>query len=335
MKYQCDLVQDLLPLYEDNICSKTSRDIVEEHLQECDVCRKAAEQMKDYTVEDKLTEEKNTVIYEHEKKVRKRTTTIGVATAGILLIPVIVCLICNLVIGHALDWFFIVLTALLLVASLIVVPLLVEKRRFLWTMVCSLVSLILLLMTCCIYTNGNWFWVASTACVFGLSVVFAMFVIRELPLGQRQEKHKGCLVLLWDSFWLYLLLAVCGIYVHGDELYWRTAASVSTYVLMAVWIWFLVIRYWKKNAWMKVGLLTMVTGLWFGLTNNIVGFFIPGAVSSGLENLDLTQGFSTSDYDVLNANILFTVIVVSVCVGAVWMWLGSRKGKHDANKKED
>ena len=334
MKYQCDLVQDLLPLYEDHVCSETSREIVEEHLQECAACRKAAEQMKNSEVEEKLTGEKNDVLREHEKRVRKRTTAIGTATAGILLIPVIICLICNIAVGHALDWFFIVLTALLLVASLIVVPLLVEERKFLWTIVSSLVSLILLLLTCCIYTHGDWFWVASTACVFGISVVFAMFVVKELPLGRRQEKNKGCLVLLWDSFWLYLLLIVCGIYVHGGEFYWRTAASVSTYILIVVWIWFLVIRYWKKNVWMKAGLLVMFTGIWLGLVNNILRIFIPGAESAGLECLDLAQGFSTSDYNVLNANILFTVIAVSMCVGAVWMWLGYRKGKQDEKENE-
>ena len=79
----------------------------------------------------------------------------------------------------------------------------------------------------------------------------------------------------------------------------------------------------------------MGTGLWFGLANNIVGIFIPESASAGLENLDLAQGFSTSDYDVLNANILFTVIIVSLCVGALWMWLGYRKEKHDAKEKEN
>lgn len=333
MKYQCDLVQDLIPLYEDQICSKTSREIVEEHLQECDKCRDIADKLRDHTVEKELTKEKNAVIYEHEKKLRKRTTAIGMATAGILLIPVIVCLICNLAIGHALDWFFIVLTALLLVASLIVVPLLVEKQKFLWTIVSSTGSLLLLLLTCCIYTHGNWFWVASTACVFGLSVVFAMFVIRELPLGRRQEKHEGCLVLLWDSFWLYLLLAACGAFVHGDEFYWRTAVSISTYVLIAVWGWFIIIRYWKRNAWMKAGLLIMLTGIWCGLANNVLSIFIPEG--QGLEWLDLTQGFSAADYRVLNANILFTVMVVSVCVGAIWMWIGYRKGKNDTKEKDN
>lgn len=35
----CDIIQDLLPLYEDGCCSEASRDLVEEHLKECKVCQ--------------------------------------------------------------------------------------------------------------------------------------------------------------------------------------------------------------------------------------------------------------------------------------------------------
>lgn len=39
MKLNCDIVQDLLPLYEDCVCSEGSRAAVEEHLRECEACR--------------------------------------------------------------------------------------------------------------------------------------------------------------------------------------------------------------------------------------------------------------------------------------------------------
>lgn len=35
----CELIQDLLPLYEDGLCSERSRDLIEEHLSECETCR--------------------------------------------------------------------------------------------------------------------------------------------------------------------------------------------------------------------------------------------------------------------------------------------------------
>lgn len=40
MKLPCELVQDLLPLYHDGVCSSVSRTNVEEHLSGCEACRK-------------------------------------------------------------------------------------------------------------------------------------------------------------------------------------------------------------------------------------------------------------------------------------------------------
>lgn len=39
MKYSCNVVKDLLPLYVDNICSGESKEIVEQHLSECADCK--------------------------------------------------------------------------------------------------------------------------------------------------------------------------------------------------------------------------------------------------------------------------------------------------------
>jgi len=38
MKYPCNLIQDLLPLYHDGVCSEESNKIIENHLKECSSC---------------------------------------------------------------------------------------------------------------------------------------------------------------------------------------------------------------------------------------------------------------------------------------------------------
>jgi ferric-dicitrate binding protein FerR (iron transport regulator) len=40
MKWNCELIQDLLPLYEEELCSPTSRQAVQEHQKECEHCRR-------------------------------------------------------------------------------------------------------------------------------------------------------------------------------------------------------------------------------------------------------------------------------------------------------
>ncbi len=337
MKYDCDIIQDLLPLYQDSICSGRSREIIEEHISECAVCRKMAEQMGDRTVEEKLLREKDSVVQKYQKNMDKKTTTIGMAMAGILMIPVIVCLICNIVVGHALDWFFIVLAAMLLVASFIVVPFIAETRRLMWVIVTATAALILLLLTCCIYTHGSWFYVASSGSVFGISVVFGPFAAAPLVRGTKLERHRAALVVLWDTVWLYLLLAACGMYIQGDAVYWYMAMTISTYIVALVWIYVFVIDYGKGNGQIKAGILVMVSGIWIGVANDVMNFFLApvGADDgNGLAGLDLGRGFQMGDIAVLNANLLFAVIVVSVCVGGIMILNGVIKEKKTHDNQE-
>lgn len=39
MKFSCEMIQDLLPLYLDGVCSEKSKEAVEEHLKECSNCK--------------------------------------------------------------------------------------------------------------------------------------------------------------------------------------------------------------------------------------------------------------------------------------------------------
>ena len=45
MKYPCNLIKDLLPLYHDQVSSQESREAVEEHLKECSECKQYYEKM--------------------------------------------------------------------------------------------------------------------------------------------------------------------------------------------------------------------------------------------------------------------------------------------------
>lgn len=334
MKYDCNVVKDLLPLYQDNICSSTSKDIVEEHLRECADCKKVAEQMSDGTVEKTLTVEKNHVLEKHRKNVNRKTTTIGIATAGILMIPVIVCLICNIAIGHALDWFFIVLTAMLLVASLIVVPFIVEKDRLVWVVLSATGSLLLLLLTCCIYTRGDWFFVAASGCIFGISCIFSPFVVSFFCRGEKLKNHKAVLTILWDILWLYILLVVCGVFVGGGSLYWEISMTVTTYAIILVCLFVVIIRYGRKNGWIKAGVLVILTGLWIGLSNDVMNLFIGPKTASSLKYVDLSKGFQIENQAVFNANIYFMVIAVSIFVGGILIGIGIGKDKKERKMQQ-
>lgn len=272
-KYNCELIKDLLPLYRDGICSTFSRTAVEEHLQECGDCARIMDQLKNNDLETKLVREKDNILKTHFKKERKLTFFIGISTACLLMIPVIVCLICNLAIGHGLDWFFIVLTALLLTASVTVVPLMVPEHTALWTLGSFTVSLLLMLLTICLYTDGNWFFLASVPTLFGLSVLFMPYIIRKLPLPAPLSRHKALLVMAWDTLLLYAVIAVCGFHASSPA-YWHNALQVTSFCLLLPWAMLLIIRYAKLRSMVKAGLCTLLTGIFMMTANFTVALII-------------------------------------------------------------
>jgi hypothetical protein len=50
MKTSCGIIRDLLPIYNDNVCSKESRELVEEHIKDCQECKSELEK---YNIEIK------------------------------------------------------------------------------------------------------------------------------------------------------------------------------------------------------------------------------------------------------------------------------------------
>ena len=182
MKVDCDVIRDLLPLYADDACSQKSRDMVKEHLLDCPDCRQMLIRLKETQIEDDLKSEKSDVIRYGAKRFRQRSAVVGSAVSGVFMIPILVCLVINLVAGPALDWFAIVLASLAVAASLIVVPIMVPKDKAFWMLCAFTASLIVLLGVVCLYTHGRWFWIASSASLFGQSVIFLPFVVRAKPV---------------------------------------------------------------------------------------------------------------------------------------------------------
>lgn len=67
MKYPCAIINDLLPLYADGVCSEESRQAVMEHLKDCACCRKEYEKMEQYAAQTR----------NHYPSEAKSTTFIG------------------------------------------------------------------------------------------------------------------------------------------------------------------------------------------------------------------------------------------------------------------
>ena len=329
MKNICDIIQDILPLYVDAVCSQESRCFVEEHLAECEKCTQTLERLKQSGCEQELIEEKEKVFGHYAREEKKRTVLAGSIMAAFLMIPVIVCLIVNLATGHALDWFFLVLTSLLVLASVTVVPLVTGPDCFLWTTGCFTASLLLLLFTCCLYSKGRWFWIAASGVLLGLSVILLPGIAKRVfEPASFWGHHKGLFACSVDTFLLYLLLLFIGIYA-GDRQYWYPAFSIASICVLFLWIVFWCIRYFKVNGWIRAAAVIILAGVFYAVIDRIIGVIIGNPKPAFHSDLTVWNSYTTDD------NITLLVLIVCFVAGVVLLTIGIQRKNRAAQKGQE
>lgn len=87
-KIPCEIIRDLLPLYQDDICSEKSRNAIEEHIKECESCRTYLKKMEgEIPIEtDKIegTDEEWKGFREFSEKVSRKLNGRIVMACGVL-----------------------------------------------------------------------------------------------------------------------------------------------------------------------------------------------------------------------------------------------------------
>ena len=144
---ECDIVQDLLPLYYDKACSEASCSFVEKHMAGCSDCQKIYNELQENNVDEVLAKESKGVLERHAKKERNAAYKAGVVIAAILLLPIVITFIVQLATGMGLGVFSVVTASMMLVAALTVVPLMSTNNRLLKCILAGVASLMLILFS--------------------------------------------------------------------------------------------------------------------------------------------------------------------------------------------
>ena len=128
---------------------------------------------------------------------------------GVALIP---CFICNLAIDKTLSWFWIVVSALLLSFTFTNLPKLIRKHKLVFIPLSQYLTLVILLGVCCIYNNGNWFWIPTLSVLFGLMTIFVPIYISKYDLFSKIKKYNDFVSIAVDFLMLNVLLVVVNVY---------------------------------------------------------------------------------------------------------------------------
>ncbi len=309
MKYNCDIIRDLLPLYQDGVCSESSSIAVEEHLAECAACTDQLRAMRQSTeIEASIGLERESALSSQAKFFKRRSAAVGAVLAGVFMLPVLICMIVGLATG-GISWVLIVLASMLIPASLAAVPLLAPENKALWTLGSFAVSLTLLLAVCCIITGGNWFFTAASAVLFGLSVIFAPFAVRAKPIASRLGSRKGIAALGLDTL-LYILMMLCiGLSGGLSARYYGLSAMISAPILLWLWALVLTVRCKKLGGLFKAAIILGTTGLIMIVCDMIFGI----STFSSLIYIDaFDRRFTFSPLTVLAVICLFIGAVMAL-----------------------
>ncbi len=331
MKYKCDMIADLLPLYIDKACSKSSEEAVEQHLSECQACAGLLADMKkcETTIDKAIAKERTEVISRQASFFKRRSAIAGCIIGAVFALPILVCLIVNIATGAGLTWFFIVLAAMLIPASLIVVPLMAPDNRFLWSLGSFTASLLILYAVCCIYSRGSWFFIAASTTVFGLSIPFMPFVVHCKPVAKLLGNNKG-LTAIGTITLTYVLMMLCIGIKAGSLSFFRYAAAFSLPWLMFMWAIFALIRYPKWNGLLKAASCIFAGSLIYFLNDTIV-YLILG---DGLYFPAFDTSLTTTDS--LNGVVCWSVLVFGAVIAAIFALFGfiklSKKDKKEIKK---
>jgi hypothetical protein len=169
--------------------------------------------------------------------------------------------------------------------------------------------------------------VAMSFILFGLSILFAPYILSRLPLTGSAGRHKGLLVLSIDTLLLFVIITSIGLYVQNSTWlsYWRPALLITPLCLLLPWGLFFIIRYIKADSFVKTGLCVSFSGLFLSLFENILYWITDDVLRLQLANANLTVWNNSG---IINANVFLLTLLTGCIIGGIFIAIGlSRKRK--------
>ena len=338
---ECGIVQDLLPLYYDDVCTPASKELVQRHLEHCPSCQALYEELEDRSVDCVIETESRQVLERHARKertaawkaglilerhARKERTAAwkaGLIISVLLLIPVILTFLFSIAVGGGLGVFSVTTASMLLVAALTAVPLMTEQKKLTKSILAGIFALLLILFFVDRMNGGGQFLLLAIPTIFGLSVPLFPFVIRGLALPPVLSDKKALLTMVWDTAWLFLtIFTVC--HHSGDVEGLRAGTIISVILMTGVWLIFLTARYLPANRWIKAGLISLITGIWMAFSSDAYGLIAEHKRQLTILAADFSDWTSTRS---INADIYLLFLAAGILLGILCIAIGVTRGR--------
>lgn len=326
---ECEIVQDLLPLYYDDVCSPSSKKFIQHHLEDCESCRKLYEELKNDSVDRIMAKETQGVLERHARKERTAAYKAGLIISVLLLIPVFITLLVSMATGDGLGVFSVVTASMMLIAALTVVPLMTSQKKLAKSILAGVAALLLIIFFVDRMNGGGQFLLLAIPTIFGLSLPLFPFMIREISLPPVLSDKKALITMIWDTAWLFLtIFIVCN--QSGDLEGMRDGSIVAVIMMAGVWLIFLTARYLPVNRWIKSGIIVMITGIWMAFSNDVFLLLAEQKRQLTILSADFTDWTSSAS---INGNVYLIALVVGIVSGIILLSVGLLKNKKNGLSK--
>ncbi len=229
--------------------------------------------------------------------------------AVLYTVALIVCFICNLAVERTLSWFFIVLSSLLYAYSFIptFTPLF-KTQKFLAFVVTTYLSIVFLLFTCAVYTNGMcWFLTACIGILMGYVLVFLPIILSKSNLSRYKfvisfsaELILTILLLLNVNVWYPFSLA--------------RAIAITAYGFLPL-VFCAAVCLFRFDGFLKAGICTLFTTAIFYFTSYVAGLLFGEVVNQYQVDFNNWE-------QCMNGNINLTVLVFFSFVAVIFITAG-------------
>lgn len=244
---------------------------------------------------------------------------------GLALIP---CFICNLAIDGTLSWFWIVMSALLLTFTFTNLPKLIKKNKLLILPLFIYLALCLLLGVCCIYTNGNWYWIAVISILLGLLMIFVPIYIAKYKIFSKIKKYNDFVSVAIIFIILNILLIIIDNYTitnHSISSWYLSLGLPITLISYLSLSAIMSIRFIHINLLLKTSLILLATDLLcfvpplFIRVNN-------SSIQKELDDLNILHAdFSHWTVDHVDNNVFCIIFLTILSTSLVFLFAGIAK----------
>lgn len=244
------------------------------------------------------------------------------------VVALIPCFICDLTINHSLTWFWIVLSSLLLAFTFTNLPRLIKKHKLILLPLSMFLALSLLLGVCCIYTKGDWFWVAILSLLLGLMMIFSPIYIAKLKVFEKLRKYNDFITIGICFILLNILLAVCNVYSvvnnYTSNTYWYFTIALPIAVCFYLVLNLLIsVKFLKINRFFKTSIILTLITMFLYIPPAFIKFDNPTLQKEVNNEMNIFKAnFSTWNTTVLDNNIHCIIALTLLGLSAVFLMVG-------------